>query len=273
MKLIEDNNKNMEVTFTSVRDFRKYLEQNKDFIHSNGSYATINKDEIYDSYEYNGYWTGVKTWSDFEDGVLVDGDNNLRDVLKKSLKANEEMLATKYDLHTEYKFDVKGLFFDVGMLMSGEPEAWLEEVEIEEEKQTFLFKINGAQLSDCSSEDMAKGSGRILAMASALEQMNISTQIEYSFISSGTSQKNYKALHKTTIIAKSYDDGLNFKSASIIMTPSFFRRGVFRIRELTRLDDLDSYGSTDRSDKSYIDPLDNVKLNQLEYKLFGGLLK
>jgi hypothetical protein len=72
------------------------------------------------------------------------------------------------------------------------------------------------------------------------------------------------------MIAKKYEAGLNFKTASTVMHPSFFRRGILRLREMSLQGDLTAgYGRSDRSQEDYICLDNNRQLKELEKRLFS----
>ena len=257
------NEKMMSFTFSSVKEFKKYLDFHA---HIEPRRPSTSVAKTVDN--LNNPWSGVKDWEGFET-ILEEGDEGLLKAVVKSTNKNISGLEKKYDLSTSYTSDVEGVFFDVGKVLIGEPEAWLKEEDEPVVAQTYEFNVYGSYTSDVDQVDILEGASKVLAMAKALELMGVSTQISYHFDSIGSSRKNEKDTHSVKMIAKKYEAGLNFKTASTVMHPSFFRRGVLRLREMSLQGDLTAgYGRSDRS-KEYI-CLDNTRqLKELEKHLFS----
>jgi len=257
MKLIDDSEK-MKLEFNSVSDFKKYLRDNKNF---EGEYDRARSIDYFQDGEY---WRGTATNEEFED--ILNNGSELKDTIKASVKHFRDDLEKKYNISNQYQYDVEGLFFDVGLVLQGVPETWLK-VEEDEERKLFTFKINLVQFGSITSTEIMEYSTRILAMSKALESLGVSTRIEAHYISKHIFSSKRK-LHHTTIVAKDFDSGINYKTASTILHTSFYRRGIFRIREISAGKDMKNYGSV-YEDEEIIN-LDTENLNELEHNLFGS---
>jgi len=162
--------------------------------------------------------------------------------------------------------DNKMAEFDVGLVLTGVPEAWLEPDNIEEEKVRVEIIINGTFHSGVSKNDVVKGAGRILAIIKILEDNDVEVKLK---IVSCINRYNHSSenLYVATDV-KDYDEPINYKKASALLSPTHLRRGMFKVMELTAKQKLDSGYGCPREVGGFIEIHKNKSIDALEKRLF-----
>jgi len=77
---------------------------------------------------------------------------------------------TLQDEFSGYRFDVTGQFFDVGLVVSGEPECWLQE-EAQPIRKTVSICINLSASEAISADSLSIRGAAVLALADSLQQI------------------------------------------------------------------------------------------------------
>jgi hypothetical protein len=97
--------------------------------------------------------------------------------------------------------------------------------------------------------------------------MGIETKLLLNFRSNDMYNRNSSKIFMVSLIAKEYEQGIDYKKLSCLLHTSMFRRGIFRMREVIVGKDMDSYGRTKPlSEDTLIDKSSSV--DELEHKLF-----
>lgn len=224
---IRKNDKIIEMG--TLSNYKKFMRLHKDF---NG--ASENSSMQTGDSEFS----GVSNYDDFLT-LLDNGDKDVMEKIKVETTKQVAELSKKYEevIH-RYKFDTSGQFFDVGLVLTGIPETWLEPDNIEEEKVRVEIIINGTFHSGVSKEDVIKGASRILAMIKILEDNDV--EVKLKIVSCIRNCGHGHDLYVATDV-KNYDEPINYKKASALLSPTYLRRGMFKMMELVARKKL-SYG-------------------------------
>lgn len=217
----------------------------------------------------NDSWSGTDTWEDYET-LLTEGDENVMKKIKTDTQKEIAELGKKYKEEIiAYKFDVTGEFFDVGLVLTGVPETWLEPEITKEEVVRVSININGAFSAGVNEKTIVKSASRILSMIKILEDHGV--EVALKMVNANYDVCNGKRLALTTMInIKDYDEPINYKKVSALLTPAHHRRGVFKVLELGCEGEVTGgYGAP-------VPPLglialdDKAGIDALERKLFKG---
>jgi len=211
----------MEMTFNNVSEFKRYLDKNK------------NKPSVNDVLTTTDSFYGTESWEEFED-YLAHGNKDITADIKKHSQYYINKFEELYSEASNYEFDVVGEFFDIGAVMMGEPEAWIKEIKVVDEKFIEL-KIQGSYSHKADLDLVRKNGSKVLAIATVLEQQGFLVRIDISYSLLGCNVSNAKTKRQTDTVlikVKDYDSGLDYKKFGILLGVPFFRRGVLRLMEI-----------------------------------------
>lgn len=242
----------------NLHSFRKCMVDNTDFKHKRGNSSMKN-----DS------WSGTDTWEDYMT-LLEDGDDKVIEKIKVETGVQVKELAKKYkEVISNYRFDVVGQFFDVGLVVTGVPEVWLEpELDMEEgDKVCVDIVINGAFHCGIDEKMIVDHCARILAISKILEDHGV--QVKLLLMSTNHRYRDKQETLMGVITLKGYDEPINYRKLSSILTPAFHRRAMFKIMELQAPDLSSGYGSP-RDLEGFVSLNSKRSIDDLEKKLFGG---
>ena len=220
--------------FVGVVDFKRYLDVN---MNTHYTKSLTRTDE----------WSGVNTWYDFQH-YLDEGNTEITADIKKYTKMYVDKFEKQLSERTEYVFDVTGQFFDIGAVMVGEPEAWIKEIVVQEDKFIEL-NIQGAYQHNTDLNMVRKNGAKLFAIASVLEQKGLLVRINMFFRSKGSENDKPNSITEMKIMVKDYNQGLDYKKLGILLGVPFFRRGYLRLLEIeydTKC--KDSYGKVSYKD-------------------------
>lgn len=216
---------------------------------------------------------GTETKEDFVE-LLNFGDTEMIKNLKSCTDLELKRLNREYRTTTiEYIFDNEGDFFDVGTVLSGEPEAWLKEIKVDKENKIVVLDIIGTFSSNIKKETILHNASLILAHCKFFEERKIQCKIVVHFLSNG--EHNTKGGKRDTaktynyfIVAKDVNQKIDYCKLSAILHPSFLRRGMFRIKEIRwNASQHDGYGIP--CSTSYVTRLDSEStVREIEKKYF-----
>lgn len=126
---------------------------------------------------------------------------------------------------------VSGLFFDVGLVLSGEPESWLETVETEEPSsgtKLITIALNATVSASVSGETIRQRGAAVLALVQLLEASGRSVRVLTGFALRSDSSAELSA----TLQLKGYGETLDSdKLAFWLVAEDAFRRCFFRVAE------------------------------------------
>ena len=247
------------VEFDSLAAYKRFCIHYKDFDDCNRN-ASMKHDQ----------WSGSWDYDEFLE-ILDKGDLNVMAKMKDETAKEVNKLHTKYEeIINGYRFDVSGQFFDVGLVLSGVPETWLEPEFEEVAKVQVELIIDGAFSAIMDKDNVIAGASRILAIAKLLEELDVQVKIrliagndEYN-----TSQRENKGCLYMNTLVKDFDEPINYKKISALLSPTYQRRGLFKMIEVVAGHKVVSgYGYVVRCENSI--QLNNMKkINELEKKLF-----
>lgn len=241
----------------NLTSFQKMMLANTDYRHPKLNASMSPRD-----------WAGTPTWEKYLE-LLENGDTNVMNQIKTETGKQVAQLSKKYeDTLSRYKFDVSGQFFDVGLVLSGIPETWLEPIVEKEPVVKVSVLINGAFNHKFNKDDVVKNASRILGMIKILEDHGVQIQLK---MLTGCQSSSYRGSYSegliTLINLKEYDDPINYKKLSALLTPATLRRGTFKIMEMQAADLRSGYGVPHTIDGH--PALNSSKsIDELEAKLF-----
>lgn len=243
----------------SIGKLKKFINETKE-VKTKISLGLLDNESRYD-------FTGV-TVEGFND-ILERGSNDIISLLKDVTKKELKRLNDSYSVEKiEYLLDCEGDFFDVGIVMSGEPECWLKEIRTTEKKPLVELNVLGSYGWRKDQKDIISNAGLILAYCKYFEERGIQTKITVHFVSTHEiTGRGASNAHHYKILAKDQNQNIDYAKVSAILHPSFFRRGMFRVKEI-RHDEkqYDSYGKSVET-KGILRLDDRSTINTIE-KLF-----
>ena len=208
----------MTKDFENVSHFLRYLDKNK---RVNPSSRTLTSTDD---------WSGVESWKEFEQ-YLENGNPDITAEVRKYSKLYIDQFQEMFVESTQYMFDVVGEFFDIGAVMVGEPEAWIKEIVVKDDKFIEL-NIQGTYCDGTNLTEVRKNGAKVFAIATILEQQGFLVRINMIYASGGSNTANSKEITRVSIKVKDYDQTLDYKKFGILLGVPFFRRGFLRLLEI-----------------------------------------
>lgn len=130
-----------------------------------------------------------------------------------------------------------GLFFDIGLVLTGQPEAWLQVVETEEEckgGKLVTIGLNCSVSAAVSAEIIRQRGAAVLALVQLLEASGRSVCVKVGIAAGGKEKKGGSFSHtlKASIVLKAFGEALDVdKLAFWLVCEDAFRRCLFRLME------------------------------------------
>lgn len=134
----------------------------------------------------------------------------------------DERLALPLKSGNEVNFDVTGDFFDMGRVLSGEPEAWGTFTDTNPRNLFATIVINLTAVWSIPAEAMMRRSFRMQRLVNWLENQNVRVQVK-------ALQVSQCAYMEFTV--KTFEQYLDLDSLAIAGHSDFFRRSMFRLME------------------------------------------
>ena len=209
--------KAIDLQFKNVTEFERYLKKNS---------TQISGNDVLTRGEFRFFQTD--SWEDFE-AYMRDGNKDVTADLRKDTKMYINKFEEMMTFESSYVFDVVGDFFDIGAVMIGEPEAWLREVKIEDERFITL-DIQGVYIDGTDLDMVRKNGSKVFAIATVLEAQGFLVRINMHY--STKNSADYGSKYNATIQVKDYDGVLDYKKFGILLGVPFFRRGILRSLEI-----------------------------------------
>ena len=251
-----DIKKAVFVDLGNLGNFKRWCIANRDF-----SKGYANSSMKADS------WSGTATWNTYEE-LLTEGDEEVMKKIKTDTQKEIAELGKKYKEEIRgYKFDVVGDFFDIGLVLTGVPEAWLEPDVTPEEVVRVSININGAFSAGVNTKTIVKSASRILSMVKILEDHGVEVCIKMVNANYCVDEAYDMAL-TTLVNIKDYDEPINYKKVSALLTPAHHRRGVFKVIECATDGKVASGYGSPTPPKGLIALDDKKAIDALEQKLF-----
>jgi hypothetical protein len=242
--------------YGNLANLRRFMVKHTDAKNRNGINSSMREDD----------WAGTNTWDDYLD-LLDNGDEDIMRKIKIATDLKVAELSKKYKEELiRYRFDVTGEFFDVGLVLSGVPEVWLQPEVIVEESVKVDILINGAFPSSVDTKTIVNNSSEILAMVKILENHDVMVSLKLVTPIRDTSEDGKRNI-LTIVSLKDYDEPVNYRKMSAILSPAHLRRGVFKTIELVNAKVAYNYGRAVGA-KSMIDLESRSQIKDLEKKLF-----
>ena len=257
----------LTTNYKSLGALLKFLEQNEQIMTNE-----------YSSHNGTHTFTGTSNMGEALK-MLKDGNDEIKAGLKKNVKIAMDKLQKELNSQPEsYIADIEGLFFDVAKVIEGEPECWYREPWDKTKKPRLQIPIMGSYNGGFKKEKAIKNASEIIALVKALEDNGFECELSMIFMAENCTWKHEKMFH--SIMIKNYDESFNWNKLSAMLHPSFFRRIIFRDKELLAPKNLsDGYGST-ANPSNYFENGDSMLVisehssierfkNQVLYRLSG----
>jgi len=211
-------------------------------------------------------WAGSDTFEEYLE-LLENGDEQVIKLIRDTTKASIKEFETKYkEVLTNYRFDVTGQFFDVGLVLTGVPETWLEPEPESEEVLRIEINIDGGFRCDGEFEIIQKNGGRLCGMIAILENHGIEVKVRITNGVERWGENRSREMLVTSFVVKDYDEPINYKKLSSVLSPTYVRRGAFKIRETL------SGGASEVGASmilaNHVKLSESSSINELEEKLF-----
>ena len=241
----------------SLHSFKLFCNENTGFISKGQNSGEIERDTN---------WAGTRTWDGFLE-LLENGDEAVIKKIKISTDKKVVEMSKKYkEVLTNFKFDVTGQFFDIGLVLQGAPESWLDP-QHEEKEITRIDIILNISLSARDDEDtVINNAGRVIAMCKILEDHGVEVSIK-GLIGQSNYQNNNDETFVSIIEMKGYDEPVNYQKLSILLSPAYFRRGIFKLMEVVSDNVNYGYGRPLKFEE-FTSLADDRSVNKLEGRLF-----
>lgn len=187
--------------------------------------------------------SGVKNYSEFL-SLLENGDDKVTAKIKTITNdVVSDLRKTYQEELIGYKFDVTGEFFDVGLVLSGVPESWLDPEFKPIEKTRIELLINFSYSWQINYKVIVKNAARLLAIAKLLEEHNIEVKIKTFNICDDLDFRDRNHVAYIVTDVKDYDEPINYQKCSSLISPSYNRRACLKVKELVYDNNLSSgYG-------------------------------
>ncbi len=241
----------------NLTSFRKFMIDNTDYKHDNNNQSMMDSS-----------WNGTSTWGDYLT-LLDEGDAEVMKKMKVDTKLKIKELEKQYkDVVTNYKFDVTGQFFDVGLVLTGIPETWLEPEPAEEEEIKVDILLGASFSGNVKVNNVIKNASRVLAMVAILENHGVQVNLKMVNCAKIRLAKGNETF-VSIISIKGYDEPINFNKLSSLITPAYLRRGIFKTYEVTYPENFDSGYGTPIALEAVNNLSSPSDIDALEHKLFG----
>lgn len=176
--------------------------------------------------------SGVKNYGEFLT-LLENGDDKVTSQIKT---ITNDVVSDLRKVYQEeligYKFDVTGEFFDVGLVLSGAPESWLEPEFKPIEKTRIEVLINSSYSWKIDYKVIIKNASRLLAIAKLLEEHNVEVKIKTFNICDNLDSRDRNHTCYIVTDVKDYDEPINYQKCSSLISPSYNRRACLKVKEM-----------------------------------------
>lgn len=201
----------------------------KKFMMANEKAETYRKESMSKTDAHN---SGVKNYSEFL-SLLENGDDKVTSQIKTITNdVVSDLRKTYQEELIGYKFDVTGEFFDVGLVLSGVPESWLDPEFKPIEKTRIELLINSSYSWKINYEVIVKNASRLLAIAKLLEEHNVEVKIKTFNICDDLDNNDRNHVSYIVTDVKDYDEPINYQKCSSLISPSYNRRACLKVKEM-----------------------------------------
>jgi hypothetical protein len=214
--------KNLVLNFANLSDLFSYIEQAK-------GNPQVKASERLKKNDFNAF----KDWSECQAAALKGWPEGLARV-----KALSEAFVSKVGsgmLKESFAPAETGLFFDVGLVMTGQPEAWLQVVETEEEckgGKLVTIGLNCSVSAAVSASVIRQRGAAVMALVQLLEQAGRSVCVKVGIGVNGADDPSFSLC--ASVILKGFGEALDEdKLAFWLVCEDAFRRCLFRLMEAT----------------------------------------
>jgi len=218
---MKDKSKHLHLSFSHTGDAFKYMEKD------NGQEKSSEQAKV-------GPFHCFENWPDCVRAATYGWPEGLARVSALSAALLDKVGSGM--IRETFTPNVSGLFFDVGLVLSGEPEAWLETTQTEEALQgpkLVTIGLNATVSFYVSGETIQQRGAAVLALVQLLEAAGRSVRVLVG-CSLLCERKDYNL--SATIQLKGFGEALDAdKLAFWLVSEDAFRRCFFRIAEASPL--------------------------------------
>lgn len=183
-------------------------------------------------------FTGTKNMEESLD-IAINGVEELNKEIAKQSKKMVLELKKEMQADHDIKRDVEGMYFDTGLYLSGEPEPFYQSNDTLIPDRCLDVHIMASYSASVEQEDMQEALVRIVAAVSVLELSGYRVAVHLWWLSITDCNYNGAMTYK---LSKDYTQPFSIPRLVGAMHPGFFRRIIFRIRELFGADH-EGYGT------------------------------
>ena len=204
-------------TFASVGDFISHLEAVK-----TPAFDSKKAKGRSDFYE-------MESWDDTLTALRSGWQKGIDAVNKKSARIEEVLGASV--MRDSYTPAVTGQFFDIGLVLSGEPECWLETAQEDTGSKVVTVSINACISGSVNRQTMIDRGAAVCALVKLLETQGKSCRVVYGMgFNTNYDQKGDTVRIEVTL--KREGDPLDLDTLAFwLVCPDAFRRLCFRYIE------------------------------------------
>jgi hypothetical protein len=177
----------IRVTCDGLTDFTSWLEENaKSETFTSGDRLASRRDETPSGSDWD--WFGEVTYK----GALALARDGWKHGLTKVAEALEALESSMTDEKAGYRWDVTGDFFDVGALLTGEPEHWMTD-DFQPIRKVYRIVINSCASSGATPQQLINRGSAICGLADHLQSGGAIVEIINSTVFTGISGPKAKA--------------------------------------------------------------------------------
>lgn len=170
--------------------------------------------------------------------ILRNGDEEILASIRKDVKETVDANSSLVEAPFGVKRSTEGMFFDVGLYLSGEPEAFYQQADELVKDKVVIFNVLAGYKSGTNEKDVRDNIVKILSAVNILEMSGYSVGVTYHW--TAMTDSDYNNLFSRYAV-KSPRQSLNLRRLIGAAHPGFFRRIVFRLQELGKADSF-GYG-------------------------------
>lgn len=166
--------------------------------------------------------------------ILEKGDNDLfKNVEGRSREKTKDFVA-KSPLGIGISRDVEGMYFDTGLYLQGEPEAFFQQENELVNMKMITVHIDGSYNSGVESHEVVEAMVTLIAAINVLELSGHRVAVKLWWLSTRNSDDR-NVMNAYHFEVKGHREHMNIQRMIGVFHPAFFRRIIFRIDELFNL--------------------------------------
>lgn len=171
----------------------------------------------------------LESWADTMVALRTGWQKGVDAVNSKSARIEAVLGASV--MRDSYAPAVTGQFFDIGLVMSGEPECWLETAQEDTGSKVVTISINASISAACSRQTIIDRGAAVCALVKLLETQGKSCRVVYG-MGFNTNYDQHGDAVRLEVLLKREGDPLDLDTLAFwLVCPDAFRRLCFRYIE------------------------------------------